>query len=385
MLKKIFIFFIVICFCAGCTSSSQLILDGLTENQIVRVSVLDKAKEFSLKVRGSFYIKDFLADTTLKEERNLKTSKVFINNDGIQVGLFYCNSKHLRVTPFFDSSIYVNGMRLRGQLDVLVDEEGLLTVINIIRLEKYIKGVLYREISDRWPIEAIKAQAVAARTYAVYIKERNKKQSYDLRSDIYSQVYGGRDAERYRTNLGVDRTKGLILQYKGAVLPAYYHATCGGRTESAQELWNHDIVPLRGVKCDFCRKSPHYFWKKNIQLKTIQDKLNEKGYGLWLINEIRILERNNSGRIKILEIKTRDNKKIEISGKDFRNIVGPNLIKSNNYTIKMRGYYADFFGKGWGHGVGLCQWGANYMARNFYRFDEILNYYYPGSDIVRYK
>ena len=104
-----------------------------------------------------------------------------------------------------------------------------------------------------------------------------------------------------------------------------------------------------------------------------------------LIKEIKVLERNKSQRIKELKIIERDNKEVVISGKDFRNIVGPNLIKSNNYVIEMKGYYADFLGKGWGHGVGLCQWGANFMAGQGYRFDQILKYYYPGAEIVNYR
>ncbi|MDD3375510.1 MAG: SpoIID/LytB domain-containing protein [Candidatus Omnitrophica bacterium] len=385
MIKKFLTLFFIVSLCLGCSIRSQLILDDLVPNQIVRVAVLEQAKEFSLNVKGPFSIFDFSKNLVLRQDQSFHPSIVFVKDAGIQIGNDYYDSRYLRITPYYDASIYIDGLRFRGRVDIVRNNDDLLTVVNVISLEKYIKGVLYREISDRWPLEAIKAQAVAARTYAVYIKERNKKQIYDLRSDIYSQVYGGKSAERYRTNLAVDRTKGLILRYDGEVLPAYYHATCAGKTENVKELWDHDIVPLRGVTCKFCRKSPHYFWKKNIQLKDIQDKLNLNGYNLWLIQEIQVVDRNQSGRINKLKIITRDNKEVIISGKDFRQIVGPNLIKSNNYIIDMQGYYVNFIGKGWGHGVGLCQWGANFMARNFYQFDEILHYYYPGSNIVEYK
>ena len=203
-----------------------------------------------------------------------------------------------------------------------------------------------------------------------------------MTSDIYSQVYGGRSSERYRTNVAVDRTKGLVMVFGGKILPAYYHATCAGFTEDVHELWSEDLPPLRGVPCPFCKDSPHYYWKKNFRLKDIQDKLNEKGYELGLIKEILVLERNKSGRIKALVVATRDEKKARISGKDFRNIIGPNIIKSNNYDMIMKGYYMDVIGKGWGHGVGLCQWGANFMSRKGYKYDEILKYYYPGIEIV---
>ena len=385
MIKRFLILFSIVCLCLGCSISSQLVLDDLTPRQIVRVAVLDDVKEFSLKVKGPFSVLDFSKNLVLIEDEGLVASIVRAKDTDIQIGNNYYDAYHLRITPYYDASIYVNGLRFRGRVDIVLNKDDLLTVVNVISLEKYIKGVLYREISDRWPLEAIKAQAVAARTYAVYIKERSKDQSYDLRSDIYSQVYGGKNAERYRTNLAVDRTKGLILKYNGMVLPAYYHATCAGKTEDAKLLWDHDIAPLRGVTCNFCKKSPHYFWKRNVQLKDIQDKLNENGYDLWLIEEIQVVDRNESGRINILKIVPRDNKEIIISGKAFRQIIGPNLIKSNNYVVDMQGYYVDFLGKGWGHGVGLCQWGANFMARDSYRFDKILGYYYPGAKMVEYK
>ena len=260
-----------------------------------------------------------------------------------------------------------------------------MLVVNAVELENYIKGVLYHEVSHYWPMESLKAQAVAARSYALYQMQMNRHKDFDVTSDIYSQVYGGRGSERYRTNIAIERTKGLVMVYRGKLLLAYFHATCAGHTEDVSELWKEDLPPLKGVACSFCRFSPHFFWKKNFRLKDIQDKLNAKGYGLGLIKEIRIIERNTSGRIKTLEIETRDGKKANISGKDFREIIGPNNIKSNNYEVDMQGYYMDLIGKGWGHGVGMCQWGAAQMASEGYSYEQILKYYYPGVDIVSYE
>ncbi len=101
-----------------------------------------------------------------------------------------------------------------------------------------------------------------------------------------------------------------------------------------------------------------------------------------LIKEIRVIDRNPSERIKTLELVTRDGKKATVSGKDFRQIIGPNVIKSNNYYVVMKGYYCDFIGKGWGHGVGMCQWGAQGMARQRFEYKDILEFYYPGIHIT---
>jgi stage II sporulation protein D len=129
--------------------------------------------------------------------------------------------------------------------------------------------------------------------------------------------------------------------------------------------------------------SPHYRWQKNFRLKDIQDKLNGQGYKIGLIQEIAVLERNKSGRVKKLKITSRDGKIDLIDGKTFRDILGPNVLKSNLYEVNMKGWFVDFVGRGWGHGVGMCQWGAYNMARARYSYKQILLYYYPGAELER--
>jgi len=147
-------------------------------------------------------------------------------------------------------------------------------------------------------------------------------------------------------------------------------------------MWKHPLIaPLQGIECLFCKKSPHYQWKRNFRSKTIQEKINQQGHKLGLIKEIEVLERNLSGRVKRLKLTSRDGGSLILSGKEFRSIVGPNELKSNNYNIVMKGYFFDVLGKGWGHGVGLCQWGALEMARRRYSYEDILKFYYPGVEI----
>ena len=301
-------------------------------------------------------------------------------NRGIDIGKDFFPFPLLKIIAQKDISLYAQRKvkRYRGVLTIYRIKNKLL-VVNTLPLETYVRGVLYHEVPHKWPMEVIKAQAVAVRSYAFYQTQVNKEKKYDVTSDIYSQVYGGRSAERYRTNIAADRTRGAVLFYKGKVLPAYFHSTCGGHTEDAGELWKHDLAPLKGVVSHYCRTSPYYFWKKNFQSKKVQEKLNEKGYKIGLIKDIQIVQRNNSGRIKFLKIISRDGKSIDISGKDFRNIVGPNNLKSNQYKIIMKGYYFDVIGKGWGHGVGMCQWGAYQMAKERFSYKAILKHFYPGA------
>ena len=350
----------------------------------VRIAVLKDAPEAAVKIRGSYTLMDPLTSRELDRGSRLDLTTLSPDPAGIRIGERVFPLQRIRFVPQQYFSLYRDKKerKYRGTVDVFLTPERRLLFVNTIDLEEYIKGVLYHEVSHRWPLEAIKAQAVAARTYAIYQVQQNKNKDYDMTNDIYSQVYGGKNSERYRTNLAVQRTKGEILVFDGKVLPAYYHATCGGFTENVKEVWKHDLYPLKGVRCVFCSHSPHYFWKRNIQLKDIQEKLNNNGYKIGLIEDIEIRERTLSGRIKTMDISGRAGEKISVSGKAFRDIVGPNELRSNDYRVFMKGYYCDFVGKGWGHGVGMCQWGAMGMAKQQYPYDKILTYYYPGSQMV---
>lgn len=355
-----------------------------TKPVLVRIAVFQDLNEFKLSIRGEFQITELSTGRILSSAKNLNGSVVRNLPDGIQIGSQKYFENKIAITPFYEAMIYINRQRFRGAINLIHTPDKKLLVVNVVDLEDYVKGVLYHEVSPRWPIEALKAQAVAARTYALYRMQNSKDKDFDLTNDIYSQVYGGKNSERYRTNLAVEGTRKKILTFQGKILPAYFHAACAGRTEDVSELWKEDLLPLKGVRCPFCVNSVHYRWKNNFRSKDVQDKLNKNGYPIGLIQDIRVQERNSSGRIRRLKITARDGQILFISGKDFRNIVGPNDIRSNNYDVVMFGYYFDLLGYGWGHGVGLCQWGAFQMARERYQYEDILKFYYPGAKIEDY-
>ena len=351
---------------------------------MIRVALLKDVVTCTIEVRGPYTVTDVMSGQKLVEENGLRTAAISASEQGIHWADNLFRVSSINVVAQKEAAFFINGQCYRGDISFIRTGTSKLTVVNTLELEDYLKGVVPKEIPDRWPLEAIKAQAIVARTYTLYIKKQKKYPLYDLTSDIFSQMYGGQSAEKYRTSLAVERTKSLVLIYNQKTIPAYYHATCAGHTEDVGELWGGSMSPLQGVVCVFCKESPHMAWKRNLRLKDIQDKLNAQGYTLGLIKDIAIVERDQSQRIRDLKITTRDHKEVFISGKDFRNIIGPNLIKSNNYDIEMKGYFIDIYGKGWGHGVGLCQWGANFMAREGYSFGDILKYYYPGVEIMRY-
>ena len=350
----------------------------------VRVAIVRDSREVDLAIHGGYRLRDLSSGKVIGHGHFLVESKVRLLDRGILMGLDVYPARRLIIEPAQDASIIIDERPFRGEVTFIRTPDNRITVVNDINVEDYIKGVLYHEVSHHWPMEALKAQAVAARTYALYSINPTGK-PYDVTNDIYSQVYGGRNSERYRTDLAVDYTRGQVLTYNGQIIPAYFHATCGGATEDARELWNvPDMPPLRGVPCPFCQDSPHMHWKKNFRLRDIQDALNLHGYNVSSIKDISIVDRDRSERIDHLKIIQKNGQELMLKGKDFRDIMGPNVLMSNNYEIFQKGYYIDVIGKGWGHGVGMCQWGALGMARQQFNYKQILAYYYPQSVLTNY-
>lgn len=348
----------------------------------IRVVIAEGKKELNLSIRGRYRI------TTIETGELIKAGKTFFNikissaQHGIIFGKNYFKIYAIEIIPEKKPSIYLGKRLYRGKLQIIRTKKGLLRAVNVLDLKDYLKGVLYHEVSHRWPIKAIKAQAIASRTFALYQAQENKDNYYYLKSDVSSQVYGGVYAEKYRTNKAIEETEGQVLLYKRKILPAFFHATCGGRTEDSSELWKVKLKPLRGVRGGFCENSPHYLWKSDIKLSDMAKKLKGAGRNISDITSIHIISRNISGRIKKLEIKGEGFKTI-ISAKDLRHILGSRIIRSTNFIIKIKEESASFKGKGWGHGVGMCQWGAFTMAKKGKGAEEILRYYYPGTKIAK--
>ena len=349
------------------------------EDGIIRVCVLKNVDNIRLTLDGGYKIYS-RSNKLEREGKFLYRARVDASDKGLCLGEFSIPLDGIIIKPDKDGSIYLDKWRFRGAIGILKNKDSKLTVVNYIDIESYLYGVLYHEVSHRWPYEMLKVQAIAARTYALYQKRVMKDKDYDVTADIYSQVYGGRRSERYRTNRAVNLTRGKVLTYKGDIFPAYYHATCGGVTEAASNLWKIDLPPLKGVKCGFCGKSKHFSWKRRIKLSVLEESLKKAGYNVDGIVSIDIKSRNRSNRINYLAI-TSSIGTADIPGKDFRIIIGPNVLKSNNYDVSIIDGSAVFQGKGWGHGAGMCQWGAYFMARKGYKASEILRYYYPGAEI----
>jgi len=347
-------------------------------SEIVRIAIIQDASSLSLKIKGFFKIRNLENNKIIHGAKSINTT-VAVYKDGIMLADLRSGSSNLVIESDDPEAVIINGRLFRGNIQFIKKNNKIL-VVNRIDLEEYIKGILYHETSHYWPIEVLKAQAIISRTYALFQMQENKQKDFDMTSDIYSQVYGGQESERFRTNRAVNETAGKVLFYNGKIIPAYFHATCGGHTEDADILWNINLAPLKGVVCLYCKESPHYNWHYDLPLKEIAKKLSDAGFKIHDIKNIRIEGKDKSGRITNLIITTEEGD-VKVPAKDFRGIIGPNIINSTNFSVSIAGKDMVFEGIGWGHGVGLCQWGAYFMAKEGYSADRILKYYYPGTNV----
>jgi len=281
------------------------------------------------------------------------------------------------------SAVVVNNKPYRGLAELSYSEKGVL-VINQLPLEDYLVGLINCEISSAWPIEAVKAQAVIARTYALNRKAARSKALYHMESSVIDQVYDGCMIEDSRARRAVSETEGEVLVYGGAVIQAFYHSSCGGKTEAAENVWGSALPYLKGVDCQYClTSSSASAWEQKLSLAEIEGRLRAAGYKLSGLTDIKPGVQNSRGRLKqvILEASKGG---FSLSGDQFRKAVGYGVIKSTRFTVKISNGEASFSGTGNGHGVGLCQWGAKQRSLDGFGYGEILSYYYPGTELKKY-
>jgi stage II sporulation protein D len=277
--------------------------------------------------------------------------------------------------------LLINGKGYRGVIEIFPADKGLL-VVDELPLEDYLVGLINCEISSQWPIEAVKAQAVIARSYAVYQKAARKNALYHLESSVMDQVYEGSDIEDSRAIRGVRETSGEVLTYAGSVIQAFYHSSCGGHTEAAENVWGNPVPYLTGVDCKYCLAAPSVSWQQTISLRKLETLLKNAGYQVAGLREIRPGRHYGSGRLQEVSIFSAKGR-LTISAVNFRKAIGYSTIKSTNFEIRPSADDISFIGVGYGHGVGLCQWGAKQRAGDGFDYREILSYYYPGTRLEK--
>jgi stage II sporulation protein D len=295
--------------------------------------------------------------------------------------------KRIRLEALADGEIVqLNGRPYRGFVEFFWRSPSQLTAVNILPVDDYVKGILTHEVNPSWPPEALKAQAVISRTYALRNKNRHGRDGYDLCPEPHCQVYRGRAAERDTTNRAVESTAEQVVYHDGQMLSTVFHSNCGGSTENAENVWDGTGHPaLKAVKCRWCRGNPKYFWKAEYGVDDIARRLDAAGAGVGRPRSLKVLSRTRSGRVDQIQI-TGTRGSVVLRGNKFRTIMNGRVLRSTLWTGVSTGRRAwRFTGKGWGHGVGLCQFGAKGMAEKGWDYRRILRHYYRHSSVRKNK
>ncbi|GAB5046362.1 SpoIID/LytB domain-containing protein [Thermodesulfovibrio sp. TK110] len=269
----------------------------------------------------------------------------------------------------------IDGSTYSGEIEIWKGSEGYF-LINVVQLEDYVKGVVASEVGIEWPEEALKAQAVLARTYAVAHIIRNRTRNfYDVTSSVFHQVYR-EDEGNEKVEKAVNETKGQVLTYQGEPIMAFYHACSVGRTEEPEEVFGKKYPYLKSVEVP-STPSPYTIWEKKISFDVLK-----KALSMEKISDIKILSYTTTGRVKEVEFSDGKNKKT-IKATELRRLLRWTAIPSTmikSITVQEDGVV--FEGSGYGHGVGMCQWCAFQMAEEGKNYKEILQYFYPKTEIT---
>lgn len=261
----------------------------------------------------------------------------------------------------------VNSVRVRGDV-VVTRGKSALVAVNVLPLEDYLVGVIGSEMPKSFPPEALKAQAVAARTYALHKKLEQLGQPYYLGSSVISQVYRGLDAEDARTHEAVESTRGIVMTWQLQPIEAYFHSSCGGRTESGLDALGRALPYLQPVDCP-CGRLPSSHWTLQVKPTELAALSGAKK------STLRVQGRSPTGRVRRVDVGPRS-----FDAVTFRERLGYMRLKSLHFEVsKARdGWTLD--GQGFGHGAGLCQWGARLYAEKGWDWTRILSHYYPGVE-----
>ncbi len=358
--------------------------------ETIRVGLIEAARVLSISAQDPFSIQ-------LPSGKRFRTSghmtvkiqgtKLLLNERVVSASQFWVKGSgetfQVRVLAKAGSSSTHQSKRewvIRGPFEIQLVPSGLV-VINWIDLETYVAGVVSGEVSPKWPVEALKAQAVAARTYVLYKKVENQQQPMDVVASVQDQVYHGH-AMRSESVLGaVAATRGQVVTYDERPIFAAYSSTAAGPTEDALYVWALDLPYLKGVECPFDEKAPRYDWRTSFTFDYLEQQLRKAGYNVGKVATFTPYTFTPSGRVDRVRL-LHSRGEIILRGQDLRRVIGYSKIFSTQFSIESFGPEVVVVGHGAGHAVGMCQWGMREMAELGYDYQSILRHYYPGTELL---
>ncbi len=351
---------------------------GATE---LRVGIQQGAKTVRVGVAGAALVTDGAG-------RSLGTLPPMLGFaaqvQGGQVTLHTFRGRDVWVRPADGNFVFIGDDWYRGRLRLVARADGLLAV-NHVPLEEYLYSVVGSEMYPYWPLEALKAQAVAARSFVLFRMRRPADPDFDVGRTVTWQAYKGYSRESDSTRSAVAATTGQVVAHRGQIIEAVYHAASGGHTENVEDIWSAPRPYLRGVP-DFDQEAPVYSWQKTFT----QAELSRLLPGVGQVTGLTPVRTTPQGRVVQMRVTgTAGNK--TFTGPELRRLldlrstlfqVAPTRgdIAITNLVNQSNGGFA-FQGRGFGHGLGMSQWGAFGLAQRGYNYQQILQYYYQGTEI----
>src|ERR1035437_636164 len=392
---------------AGCAASKKFTREDKNTEEIykdnsslIRVLLDEKVNSFNYTADESVILKNELKTISGVDKGN--TLQFFADGNNVKLRLDNktYSSKFFQVLPENEKTLKVSDKSYKGAFRI-ASKNNKIQIINTLTLEEYIKGVVPLEMpvgKGTENFEVLKAFAICVRTYA--IKKLNSNNNYDIYGDTRDQVYGGESSERILSNKAILETRGLVLTYNNTPAATFYHSTCGGYTEDGTNVFQTKNAPyLQSIKDGdepYCNISPKFQWTETYRDFEFINRLRTAGLVSgpdWKLDKINVNSRFKSGRVNELQITLNGDgikdKVVKIYGNDIRKIIRKSdntaILNSTLFDISINeNNIVVISGKGNGHGVGQCQWGAINLSRRGKDFLYILLHYYPGTKILRF-
>jgi stage II sporulation protein D (peptidoglycan lytic transglycosylase) len=338
----------------------------------IRVAIVDNAR--STELSGDLLVSE-VGGCCATQSWRADTVRAVVANGAVEID--GRRAPGFRLTS--GRPMRVNGREYEGRLDVFRNGDVGLAVVNELPLEDYLVGVLRAESNERWPADALRAQAIASRTYAAYHRQLNAARPYHIVASTAHQQFVGRVAAASPAWGAVQETAGQVLYWEGELFPAFYHANSGGYTEDPRSVFAGRGLPaLRPVVCQLAAGAPNFQWALELRLDDLSELLRRGGVGVGTVRGIEVIERTTSLRVGAVMVRGSERTQ-RLRGSDFRRVIGYDTLKSTLFAVAVDGQVARFSGRGHGHGVGMCQWGAKSMAELGASARQILTFYYPGA------
>ena len=372
-----------------------------TDQSTVRIAVTSTPqKEIELSIDGPYQLRPVGSDKVLSRGSQLATCTVTATSNGLKIGKSEYAVTRLEIVPERSPSVWANRHQYRGTLRLLRRSGGGVLAVNVLPMGDYLASVVDSEMPTSFGNEARKAQAIVARTYALdVIRNEGGDGEFDLFASTNSQKYLGfkyRDGSRTLAGESegsreiVRETTGMVCTYQGRLFRTYYSAACGGHTTQGSAVFSDAVAALKSVPCDYCREAKLYRWEADLPKSDVETKLKayfrSEGKTLDKLQSIKLATGNPDRGTEVPEFSVSDGKRShQISAATLRRQLSVSTLYSPFFSVTEKGKSGTlhFEGRGHGHAVGLCQWGARGQSLAGKTCYEIVRYYYSGAKIVQ--